>query len=412
MNTIFHALVLNLHQPSGNLDALLRDNEWEAREILLALDRMPRALWPFEDVARVHLSLSGTLLETLSNPEFQQRVYGIVRCGDLLWYLQNEKIFQILGTGYYHPVLPLIPAEDREEHLTRWLGIARHLFARPHFNGFWPPEMAFCMEMIPLLKKLGYRYVLVDSKHVEPVTPMRWEEIRYRPHLAKHGSDEIVVIVRDRDLSYAQESGMDYGWFMQEVHERTKFCEFPPLVTTCTDGDNGGWFRNLSEKGNFWGVFYQPLLDWVRNGKTEVRPIFVDDYLNAYGAHGYVNVRTGAWNTGWHHGVGFLQWTGSQAQKDALCRVTETSRVMHKLRDLATKADPDNGRLQHDLAEAHWRLLRAETSCNFFWGEAWVPRCHRDLDEAASFLGKTEAELQNMAKKGPKPGLKNLENNC
>ena len=28
------------------------------------------------------------------------------------------------------------------------------------------------------------------------------------------------------------------------------------------------------------------------------------------------------------------------------------------------------------------RILRAETSCNFFWGEAWVPRCHADLDEA------------------------------
>src|SRR5581483_5642739 len=123
MSTIHHALVLNLHQPSGNLDALLRDHEWEAREILLALDRIPRSLWEFEEVARVHLSLSGTLLETLSNPEFQQRVYGIIKCGDLLWQLQNQKIFHILGTGYYHPVLPLIPPADREEHLARWLGI-------------------------------------------------------------------------------------------------------------------------------------------------------------------------------------------------------------------------------------------------------------------------------------------------
>ena len=101
MNTVFHALVLNLHQPAGNLDALLRDHEWEAREILFALDRMPRALWPFEEVARVHLSLSGTLLEILMNPDFQQRVYGIVKCGDLLWDLQNRNIFQILGTASY-----------------------------------------------------------------------------------------------------------------------------------------------------------------------------------------------------------------------------------------------------------------------------------------------------------------------
>src|SRR5512137_1889401 len=102
MQTIFHALVLNLHQPSGNLDTLLTQNEWEAKEILWAFDRMPRSLWAYEHLARVHLSLSGTLLETLSNPDFQARAYGIVKCGDLLWQLQNTKIFEILGTGYYH----------------------------------------------------------------------------------------------------------------------------------------------------------------------------------------------------------------------------------------------------------------------------------------------------------------------
>jgi len=148
----------------------------------------------------------------------------------------------------------------------RWLRLARHLFWRTDFSGFWPPEMGFCMELIPVLKRFGYRYVLVDSRHVEPVTPMGWEEVRYRPHIVRHCGEEIVVMVRDRELSDAQQSGMDIGWFMYEVHERTKVCDFPPFVTTATDGDNGGWFRNISDKGNFWGVFCQPLLETVRRG--------------------------------------------------------------------------------------------------------------------------------------------------
>jgi 4-alpha-glucanotransferase len=134
-----HALVLNLHQPAGNLEALLEHSAWEAEEILFALDRIPRSLWSYEDVARVHLSLSGTLLETLSDREFQQRVYGTVDCGSLLWHFQNRDLFEILGTGYYHPVLPLIPEADRPEHLERWHGIARHLFWRSRFDGFWLP---------------------------------------------------------------------------------------------------------------------------------------------------------------------------------------------------------------------------------------------------------------------------------
>src|SRR5262245_51705898 len=386
MTHVFHALVLNFHQPAGNLERLLEEQEWEARQILFALDRMPRSVWAYEDIARVHVSLSGTLLETLSSPDFQQRVYGIVKCGDLLWYLQNQKVFRILGTAYYHPVLPLIPREDWDEQLMRWRGIARHLFWREHFSGFWPPEMGFCMGRIPPWKRMGYRYVLVESEHIEPLTPMRWEELRYRPHIARCDGEEIVVVVRDRGLSDAQIAGADHGWFMWEVHERIKHCQFPPLVTTCTDGENGGWFRNISDKGNFWGVLYRPLLERVQREETEIRPIFIDDYLDRFGAHGEVQVRTGAWNTGWHHGVGFMQWTGSTAQKEALNRIAITSHALHTARRRMLGSAERNPDLWHRLEQAHWRLLRSETSCNFFWGEDMVNRCHRDLDEAWNWL--------------------------
>jgi len=294
-----------MHQPSGNLDDLLVSNEWEVKEILFAYDHMPRALWPYEDIARVHLSLSGTLLEALSNPDFQNRVYGIVDCGSVLWALQNQRIFEILGTGYYHPVLPLIPEADWDEHVVRWQGIARHLFWRTSFDGFWPPEMGFCMEMIPHLVRAGYRYVMVDCEYVDPVDPMPWQEVRYRPHIAEYGGEEIVVIVRDRDLSNAQLAGMDYGWFYHELMERTKFCEFPPLVTTATDGDNGGWFRNVNPKANFWTYFYRTALDEIRSGNSRMRPTFISEYLERFGAHGRVTVRRGAWNTDDHHGWDF-----------------------------------------------------------------------------------------------------------
>jgi hypothetical protein len=374
-----HALVLNLHQPAGNLDHLLDESSWEAVEILYALDRIPRALWRHEDRARVHLALSGTLLETLADPAFQRRVYGMVDCGSLLWHLQNTRVVNLLGTAYYHAVLPLIPPADRVEQVARWQGIGRHLFVRSDFGGFWPPEMGFCMELIPVLRRHGYRYVLVDSEHVEPVTPMRWEELRYRPHVARYGGAEIVVVVRDRELSDAQEAGMDAGWFIAEVGERTKWCDFPPLVTTCSDGDNGGWFRNVSPRANFWWTFYDDLFDRADRGVAAgIRPVFVDDYLDRHGAAGEVRVRTGAWNTGWHHGDGFTQWTGSAAQRDALTRIAEVSAAVRARAE--SGADPDR------LEAALWRVLRAETSCNLYWGEAWVDRCHADLDQARHLL--------------------------
>jgi 4-alpha-glucanotransferase len=372
MSDISFALVLNLHQPAGNLEYLLQHQPWESREILWAIDRIPRSLWTYEDIARVHLSLSGTLLETLSNPGFQEQVYGVADCGSLLWYLQNQRVIQILGTAYYHPVLPLVPRHDWDAHIERWQGIGRHVFGRERFTGFWPPEMGFCMELIPSLRRSGYQYVLVDSEHVQAVTPMRWDELRYRPHVARFDGEEIIVIVRDRELSDAQLAGMDPAWFIHEVAQRTRYCDFPPLVTVCTDGDNGGWFRNTTPAANFWGTFYQPLLDGIRaNQITGIRPAFVDEYLMWHGAHGEVSVRPGAWNTGWHNGTDFTQWAGSAAQQQALGRLRDMSAMI----EAASRPE-----------EAYWRLLRSETSCNFFWGDAWVQRCHDDLDTAYGHL--------------------------
>ena len=221
---------------------------------------------------------------------------------------------------------------------------------------------------------------------------MSWEELRYRPHVARYDGDEIVVIVRDRELSDAQESGLDLTWFCSEVAARTQGCGFPPLVTTATDGDNGGWFRNPHPKANFWG-FYRSLLDRAREAEGGIRPVFIEDYLDRYGAEGEVNVKTGAWNTGWHHGRGFIQWTGSEAQRHALARSAETSRAVHDARAQALemgRGDPELGAL---LEGALWRLLRAETSCNFFWGEAWVQRAHRDLDASWASLNEAHERL-------------------
>jgi alpha-amylase/alpha-mannosidase (GH57 family) len=253
------------------------------------------------------------------------------------------------------------------------------------FRGFWPPEMGFCMEMIPHLARLGYRYVLVDSEHVRPVGEMTSPELQYRPHLARYGGEEIVVVVRDRGLSDAQESGTQVDWFRSEVVERTKHCDFPPLVVTATDGENGGWFRNTTH--NFWTQFYLPFLDGVRAGETSgIRPCFIDDYLNQHGAHGEVTIGPGAWNTGWHDGHGFVQWTGSQAQRDILTRIGELSQAVHAGRRNATHSGVGDAEFYRLVDTAYWHVLRAETSCNFFWGQEWLPRAEGDIEEAARSL--------------------------
>ena len=64
MAEVYHALGFNMHQPLGNLLALHNSDErWEAKQILWCYDRPTRMLEGYEDVARLHMSFSGTLLK-------------------------------------------------------------------------------------------------------------------------------------------------------------------------------------------------------------------------------------------------------------------------------------------------------------------------------------------------------------
>ena len=124
-----------------------------------------------------------------------------------------------------------------------------------------------------------------------------------------------------------------------------------------------------------------------------IRPCFIEDYLDRHGAHGEVTVRPGAWNTGWHDGTGFTQWIGSPAQQQALTRLDEISQAIYAARRNAVGIGVRDPGVYRLLEEAHWRVLRAETSCNFFWGDAWLQRCHDDLDQATRFLDQAGSRL-------------------
>jgi 4-alpha-glucanotransferase len=397
MAEVYHALGLHLHQPPGNLVALHNSGErWEARQILWCYDRPTRMLEGYEDVARLHLSFSGTLLKQLEDPGVRQTFGDVV---DIAGFLNRYRGLNIefLGSGLYHPVYPLTPPADWDMQTGWWQGLGRHLLGRDRFEGFWPPELGFCMEMIPMLQRHGYRYVLVDSIFIKPKRSMRWEEVRYRPYLARYQGAEIVVVPRDRELSNAQLSGLDPGWFANEVAQRTKWCDFPALVTTWTDGENGGWFRTPQIESGFWGFFYRPILDRYRAGTLGFTPIHLSEYLRRHPPTEEVEVHRGAWNTEHHWGGDFAQWTGSLLQKKGWDEVRSASNYYWQLKrrfDQSQEQIADREEVRHLIVRAYDHLLTAQTSCNFYWGSRWVHRSFDDLEQAYYLLDAAKAKME------------------
>ncbi len=399
MAEIYHALGLHFHQPLGNLLELHNSSEaWEARQILWCYDRPTRMIEGYEDVARLHLSFSGTLLKQLEDPGVRETFRDVVDIEAFLERFRRSNI-EVVGSGLYHPVYPLIPPAEWDVQTDWWKGLGSHLLGRQHFNGFWPPEMGFCMDMIPMLQRNGYKYVLVDAIYIKPKRRMRWEELRYRPYIARHQGAEIIVIPRDRELSNAQLSGLDPGWFQHEVRERTKHCDFPALVTTWTDGENGGWFRGTQVESSFWGFFYRQLLDRYRAGTLGFAPVHISQYLEWHPPTEEVDVHPGAWNTEHHWGGDFKQWTGSLLQRRGWEEVRKVSDYYWQVKrafdeQAAALMHPEE--IRQLILQAFDYLLVAETSCNFYWGSRWVYRSFDGLEQAYHLLDRAmEALRQN-----------------
>lgn len=379
-----HALGLHMHQPPGNLRLLIESNEWEAMQIARCYERAPRYAANFRDVARLHVGFSGILLEQMRDPDIVERYRRLVDLPAVLAGYREAGNIEPIGMGYYHPIFPLIPREDWDDHLVAGRQIIAEVFGREP-RGFWPPEMAFDMEMVPAVARAGYEYIVVDGVHVRTAAQGEAAD-PYQPYRARAGDAEIAVVPRDREVSNAQESGMDAAWFDGEVTRKVaRRAGRASLVTTWSDGENGGWFRQMAEEAGFFGHFFAPFMERVRAGQTSIRPVLISDYLQEHPPEADARVQTGAWNVANTSGLDFFQWAGSPAQRGAIEELFRLSRRYRRLAG-AEVATPE----RVDLEDAHRLLLEGETSCYLFWGDAWVPRLYERTRRAGELLDRVD----------------------
>lgn len=384
---VFHALGLHMHQPPGNLELLINANPWEAEQIIRCYERPARYAQQYADVGHLHIGFSGVLLEQLRDPDIIDRYRHIIDIPAMFAAYRATPNVELIGMGYFHPIFPLIPTADWADHLQSGREIMAECFGRAP-RGFWPPEMAFAMEMIPALVRAGYEYVVVDGVHVHPEDGV--SDV-FRPYLACHDGVCITVVPRDRVVSNAQESGLDAAWFAHEVTHRCRFSPRPHearLVTTWSDGENGGWFRQMHEGSGFFGHYFAPYMEHVRGGEYPVRPVGLSRYLAEHEPVAQAMVQTGAWNVGSTSGFDFSQWAGSPGQRRGGEAVNALS---GRWWQLSERAADMSAAARAELALARRQVLEAETSCYLFWGDEWLPKLDVLVQAALARLERIES---------------------
>jgi 4-alpha-glucanotransferase len=141
--------LLHAHQPIGNFENVLEDAYRKSYlPFIETVERHPSI--------RLGLHYTGSLLEWIerAHPDYFERVRELVRRGQV----------EIIGGGFYEPILIAIPPQDGEEQIHRLADyIEKHFGRRP--GGAWLAERVWEPQLPSTLSAAGVEYTLVDDNH-------------------------------------------------------------------------------------------------------------------------------------------------------------------------------------------------------------------------------------------------------
>jgi 4-alpha-glucanotransferase len=146
----FHlALLIHAHQPCGNFEHVLeKAYETSYLPFVEQLEKHPG----------VHLGLhySGPLLTWFEEhrPEYFVRLRNLVQAGQV----------ELVGGGFYEPILVSIPQEDQHEQITRLASYLEKHFGRLP-SGAWLAERVWEPQLPSVLAAANVAYTLVDDIH-------------------------------------------------------------------------------------------------------------------------------------------------------------------------------------------------------------------------------------------------------
>jgi hypothetical protein len=178
------ALAIHNHQPVGNFGWVIGDvHDHAYRPMLDALDRHPGV--------RLALHYTGPLLDWLraERPEFLERLRALVDRGQV----------ELLGGGYYEPVLASLPERDRLGQLTRMADEVERIAGRRP-RGAWLAERVWEPDLPTSLVTAGYGWTILDDNHFRAASIP--EERLWGPYTTDDQGHLLTVFGTEKGLRY------------------------------------------------------------------------------------------------------------------------------------------------------------------------------------------------------------------
>ena len=380
-------MAVHCHQPVGNFGFVL-DAAYERayQPFLEVLERHPHV--------RLSLHYSGCLLEWLmaKRPVFLRRLRALAARGQI----------ELLASGYYEPILPLIPEADRQRQIAKMRAVLRRQCG-VNARGLWLAERVWEPDLPLTLERAGIRYTILDANQFAAATPWLPSELQVREgpfwdllgsYMSEYAGASVRLFPASKRLRY---------WLpFQPVEQTMAFLKTlqrraPAVITFADDGEKFGLWpsthRWVYEEGWLEQFFtaVERERDWLATGTFH-------DTVTQEHPNGRVALPCGSYEE-------MLEWSGGYF-RNFFTKYPEANAMLQKMlrisRTLASVRSGSDARVRPQaLRQAEEALSIAQCNCAYWhgvFGGLYLSHLRRAV---YAHLIAAEGSLQRLTRAGP-----------
>ncbi len=297
---------LHSHQPVGNLSHVFQESFEKAYE-------------PFINELRHHpeikvtLHYTGILLEWFlkEKPNFLQVIRDLVARGQV----------EIMGGGFYEPILSIIPDDDKLGQIKKLSDFVR-LHLGTEVKGLWLAERIWEPYLAKPIAEAGIQYVVVDDAHFKGVGLTTEECTGY--YITEEQGRELKIFPISEELRYlipfkSPEKTINYLRDMA-THEGDR------VMVLADDGEKfGSWpdtYKSVYEEG-----WLNDFFELLKENSGWLETMTFSQYIDSFPAKNVIYLPNGSYRE-------MMEWSGG-FWRNFMVKYPESNR-MHK-RMLATR---------------------------------------------------------------------------
>lgn len=282
---------------------------------------------------KVNFNFSGILLELL-----ESRFPEVI---SLLNELIDRQQIELLGSAYYHPLLPLIDSDDQRAQINLQTSKLKELFGFTP-SSFFPPELAISQSVLDALLSNNFSSVIVP----ENLFLFSSNASRYST-----SSGSIVLLKRNKAIS----NGISFNSYkgnvehvIGDLRNTWKNTGFPPLIA-----------MDLETYGEHLPHYYNFFFELAGNTST----LLLSELLNNYSVNEEIHsITPSSWSTSdedQRRGIYFPLWDHPSNSIHQLLQLHLG--LLKRAKVLIKKENPDC------WADFYKSYLKASYSCQFWW---------------------------------------------